>query len=163
MNIRKLLVFGIMLLMTTCVLAQAGAEGQGKKAAGEKKTATAGSAEQALIDIENRWVQAGKKQDPAMLEPYLAEGFMAMAADGAYTSKKDYLAGIKKAKWEISEVRNMKAHVAGNHAIVTGDWRGKGVDGNGKTVDTTEHWIDSFVKSASGKWQCTSDASATAK
>jgi len=57
-----MLVFGIMLLMTTCVLAQAGAEGQGKKTAGEKKT---GSAEQALLDIE--WVQAGKKQDPAML------------------------------------------------------------------------------------------------
>ena len=162
MNIRKMLVFGIMLLMTTCVLAQAGAEGQGKKAGGDKKT-TPGSAEQALIDIENKWVQAGKKQDPAMLEPYLADGFVAMGSDGAYTSRMDYLAGIKKAKWEISEVRNMKAYVAGNHAIVTGDWRGKGVDGNGKTVDTTEHWIDSFVKSPNGKWQCTSDASATAK
>ncbi len=163
MNLRNMLVFGVMLLMTTCVLAQTGGEGQGKKAVGEKKAVTAGSAEQALIEIENKWVEAGKKQDPAILEPLLANGFMAMAADGAYTNRKDYLAGIKKAKWEISEIRNVKAYVAGNHAIVTGDWRGKGVDGNGKNVDTTEHWIDSFVKSPSGKWQCTSDASATAK
>jgi ketosteroid isomerase-like protein len=163
MNIRRALVLGIMLLMTTCVLAQAGAEGKGKKASGQQKATAAGSTEQALLDIENKWIEAGKKQDPAMLDPYLADGFIAMAADGAYTSRKAYLDGIKKAKWEVSEVSNMKAHVSGNHAIVTGDWRGKGVDGNGKSVDTTEHWIDSFVKSASGKWQCTSDASATAK
>ncbi len=148
-----------MMLMTTCVFAQAGAAD--KKPAAQKKTA--GSTEQALIDIENKWIEAGKKQDPAMLEPYLASSFMSMGSDGVYTNKTDYLAGLKKAKWEISELHNMKAHVTGNQAIVTGDWRGKGVDGNGKSVDTTEHWIDSFVKSANGKWQCTSDASATAK
>jgi ketosteroid isomerase-like protein len=161
MNARKMLALGIMLLMTMGLWAQTGA----KAAAGEKKMASksAGGEEQALLDIENKWVQAGMKQDPAMLEPYLADGFMSMDATGAYIIRKDYLAGIKTAKWEINEVSNMKAHVSGNHAVVTGDWRGKGKDGSGKSVDTSEHWIDSFVKSPSGKWQCTSDASATAK
>ena len=164
MNIHKLAVLGIMLLISAGLTAQAGAQTHGGKAAAAKKTAAAGGgAEQALIEIENKWIEAGLKQDPAMLEPYLAEGFISMAADGTNIDRKEYLAGIKKAKWEISEVHNMKSHVAGNHAVVTGDWRGKGTDANGKSVDTTEHWIDSFVKTPSGKWQCTSDGSATAK
>jgi Domain of unknown function (DUF4440) len=167
MNVRKMLALSIMLLMTTVLWAQAGAEGQSKKGAAvaDKKMAAkpAGGVEQTLLDIENKWVESGMKQDPSILEPYLAEGFMSMGADGAYTSRQDYLAGIKKAKWEISEISNLKAHVSGNHAIVTGDWRGKGTDASGKSVDTTEHWIDSFVKTSSGKWQCTSDASATKK
>ena len=157
MDSRKMLVLGIMLLVATVFWAQAGAAGHGKKAV------TASAEQQALIDIENKWVEAGKKQDPSILEPYLAEGFVSMGSDGSYTSRKDYLAGIKTAKWEISEVSNMKAQVSGNHAIVTGDWRGKGTDPGGKSVDTAEHWIDSFVKSPNGNWQCTSDASATAK
>jgi ketosteroid isomerase-like protein len=165
MNARKMVLFGIVLLMAVSLWGQSGAETHSKKAAasGEKMMAMGGGSDQALIEIEKKWVEAGQKQDPAILEPYLAEGFMAMSSDGAYTGRKDYLAGIKKAKWEIDEVSNMKAHVSGNHAVVTGDWRGKGTDGSGKSVDTTEHWIDSFVKSPSGKWQCTSDASTTKK
>jgi ketosteroid isomerase-like protein len=160
MNIKKLAVLGIMFLMSFGLWAQAG----DSKAAGTKKTTAAGSgAEQALLDIENKWIEAGLKQDPAILEPYLAPSFMSMDASGAYAGRNDYLAGMKKSKWAISEVHTMKAHVAGNQAIVTGDWRGKGTDAHGKSVDTTEHWIDSFVKSPDGKWQCTSDASATAK
>ena len=157
MKVGRMLELGIMLLMVTAVWAQAGAQGQGKKAT------AAGTEQQALIDIENKWVEAGKKQDPSMLDPYLADGFMSMGSDGTYTGRKDYLAGMKTAKWDITEISNMKAHVSGNHAVVTGDWRGKGTDPSGKSVDTTEHWIDSFVKSTSGKWQCTADASVTAR
>jgi ketosteroid isomerase-like protein len=57
----------------------------------------------------------------------------------------------------------VKVHVTGNHAIVTGDWRGKGTDASGKAVDTTEHWIDGFAKMPTGKWQCTLDAGVSAK
>ena len=103
MNIRRMLVVGIMVLMTICLWAQTGAEGGRKKAAagGEKNKAAGGGAVQALIDIENKWVAAGMKQDPAMLEPYLADGFVSMDSSGACISRKDYLAGIKTAKWEI--------------------------------------------------------------
>lgn len=162
MKARKMLAVGTILLMSVGLLAQAGAEHGKKMAASAQQTMASGGDEQALVDIENKWVEAGKKQDPTMLEPYLASGFMSMGSDGAYTARKDYLASIKNSKWEISEINNVKAHVSGNHAVVTGDWRGKGKDGSGKSVDTTEHWIDSFVKSG-GKWQCTTDASTTAK
>jgi ketosteroid isomerase-like protein len=166
MSLRRMLVVaGAVLLMTTGLWAQAGAEGKKAAATGAKKTAakSGGSVEQTLIDIENKWVEAGKKNDPSILEPYLADGFTAMDAEGKYTSRADYLAGIKKQKWEISEISDVKVNAHGNHAVVTGVWRGKGTDGSGKSVDTTEHWIDSFVKGANGKWQCTSDGATKAK
>ena len=163
MRLRRLVAIGAMLLMTTGMWAQGGEKKPAAKAGGDKKMAAkGGGAEAALMDIENKWVEAGKKQDPSILEPYLAPEFTSMGADGAYTTRADYLAGIKKAKWEISEISDVKAHVSGNHAVVTGVWRGKGTDGSGKSVDTTENWIDSFVM-AGGKWLCTSDGSATKK
>jgi ketosteroid isomerase-like protein len=166
MSMKRILAVGAMLLITTGVWAQAAAEGHGKKAAaagGEKKMAAkAGGVEAALFDIENKWTEAGKKQDPKVLEPYLAPEFTALGVDGKFTNRADYLAAIGKAKWETSELSNLKAHVSGNHALVTGTWRGKGTDASGKHVDTTENWLDSFVMTG-GKWLCTSDASATAK
>src|SRR3954451_12341444 len=164
MNVKKMLAVGAMLLMTTGLWAQGDAKKPAAKAGGEKKMAMkSGGVEAALMDIENKWVEAGKKNDPSILEPYLSPEFMAMGTDGKFTNRADYLAGIKKQKWEISEISDLKAHVSGNHALVTGTWRGKGTDGSGKHVDTTEVWIDSFVKGANGKWLATSDAAATKK
>lgn len=154
MRLRRLIAIAAMLVITTGLWAQGAAK---------KPMAKSGGVEQALMDMENKWVEGGKKQDPKMLEPILADGFMSLSADGTYVNRADYLAGISKAKWEIDEISNMKVHVTGNHAIVTGDWRGKGTDASGKSVDTTEHWIDAFSKMPSGKWQCTLDASVTAK
>jgi hypothetical protein len=154
MRLKRLLAVVGMLLMTTGLWAQ----GDEKKPA-----AKSGSVEQTLMELENKWVEGGKKQDPKMLEPILASGFMSLSPDGTYSNRVDYLARISKAKWEIDEISNMKVHVTGNHAIVTGDWHGKGKDSSGKSVDTTEHWIDAFAKMPNGKWQCTMDASATAK
>jgi ketosteroid isomerase-like protein len=163
MRLRRLLAIGAVILMTIGLWAQGDTKKPEAKPGSEKKTANSGGVEQTLMDMENKWVEAGKKQDPKVLEPILADGFMSLSPDGTYTNRANYLAGISKAKWEIDEISNMKVHVTGNHAIVTGDWRGKGMDGSGKSVDTTEHWIDAFAKMPNGKWQCTLDASATAR
>jgi len=154
MRLKSILAVCAMLLMTIGLWAQ----GDEKKPA-----AKSSSVEQTLMELENKWVEAGKKQDAKMLEPILAKGFMSLSSDGTYTNRVNYLAGITKAKWEIDEISNMEVHVTGNHAIVTGNWRGKGKDGSGKSIDTTEHWIDAFAKMPNGKWQCTLDASATVK
>jgi ketosteroid isomerase-like protein len=159
MSVRRMLVVGTMLLMTTGLWARRAPETQDKKMA----TKSGGGVEQALMDLENKWVEAGKKNDTALMESILADGFVSMDPDGTYTMKKDYVAGVGKAKWEISEVSNMKVHVQGNRAVVTGDWRGKGKDGNGKSVDTTEHWMDTFMKMPDGSWKAVSSGSTTAK
>ena len=159
MSVIRMLVVGTMLLMTTGLWAQGAQETHGKKMAMK----SGGGVEQTLMDLENKWVEAGKKNDTSLMESILADGFISMDPDGKYTMKKDYVAGIGKQKWEISEISNVKVHPQGNHAVVTGDWRGKGKDGSGKSVDTTEHWVDTFMKMPDGSWKAISSGSTTAK
>ena len=64
----------------------------------KKPAAKSSSVEQTLMELENKWVEAGKKQDAKMLEPILAKGFMSLSSDGTYTNRVNYLAGITKAK-----------------------------------------------------------------
>jgi ketosteroid isomerase-like protein len=160
-----MLVVGTMLLMTIGLWAQGAQESHGKKTDAGKKAAmkSGGGVEQTLTDLENKWVEAGKKNDTALMESILADGYISMDPEGKYTTKKDYVAGIGKQKWEISEISNVKVHPQGNHAVVTGDWRGKGTDGNGKSVDRTEHWIDTFMKMPDGSWKAVASGSSTAK
>jgi len=162
MSVKRMLMVAAMLLITTGLWAQGAAESK-KMEAGKKGAAkSAGSVEQTLTDMENKWVAAGKSNDTATMEALLADGFISMNADGKYTGKKDYVAGIGKAKWEISEISNVKVHPHGNFAVVTGDWRGKGNDGT-KAVDTTEHWMDTFIKMPDGSWKALASGSTTAK
>jgi ketosteroid isomerase-like protein len=165
MSVRRMLVVGVMLLMTTGLWAQVAQETDGKKTDAGKKAAvkSGGGVEQTLIDLENKWVEAGKKNDTSMMESILADGFISMDPDGTYTTKKDYVAGVGKTKWEISEISNVKVHPQGNHAVVTGDWRGKGTDGRKKSVDTTEHWVDTFMRMPDGSWKAISSGATTTK
>jgi ketosteroid isomerase-like protein len=165
MSVRRMLVVGTMLLMTIGLWAQGATETEGKKKDAGKKVAmkSGGGVEQTLTDLENKWVEAGKKNDTALMESILADGYISMDPEGKYTTKKDYVAGIGKQKWEISEISNVKVHPQGNHAVVTGDWRGKGTDGNGKSVDRTEHWIDTFMKMPDGSWKAVASGSSEAK
>jgi ketosteroid isomerase-like protein len=164
MSVRRMLVVATMLLITTGLWAQAAQETHGKKTDAGKKTATksGGGVEQTLTDLENKWVEAGKKNDTALMDSILADDYISMGADGTYTHKKDYVAGVGKAKWEISEISNVKVHPQGNHAIVTGDWRGKGNDGK-KSVDTSEHWVDTFMKMPDGSWKAIASGATTTK
>lgn len=159
MSVRRMLAVGTMLLMTIGLWAQGAQESQGKEMDASKNSGV----EQKLMDLENKWVEAGKKNDTSLMESILADGFVSMDPGGKYTMKKDYVAGVGKSKWEISEISNVKVHPQGNHAVVTGDWRGKGTDGSGKSVDTTEHWMDTFMKMPDGNWKAISSSSTTAK
>ena len=73
------------------------------------------------------------------------------------------MARTKKAKWVTNELSDMKVAVHGDSAVVTGSWTGNGTDGAGKAIDTKERWVDTWVKTASGKWQCVASAAATIK
>jgi ketosteroid isomerase-like protein len=159
MSVKRILVVGTMLLMTTGLWAQGAQQTDGNKLA----VNVGSGVEQTLIDLENKWVKAGKSSDASMIEPILADSFISMGADGKYTPKSDYVAGFEKSKWEINEISNVKVYPHGNHAVVTGDWRGKGTDRSGKSVDTSERWMDTFMKMPNGKWQAISSGSTTAK
>ena len=122
-----------------------------------------GAVAQALIKMENQWAQASKTGNADALAPLLAEDFIALDSDGTLRSKAEVLARVKKGKWTVNEIADMKVTVHGDSAIVTGSWTGKGTDGAGKAVDAKERWADTWVKAANGNWECIASASAPMK
>jgi len=122
-----------------------------------------GSVEQALKDLEQQWTKAGLASNPDALAPLLSDDFVSIDSDGSMHAKAEVLARTKRAKWEKNEISGMKVQVHGTAAVVTGVWTGKGVDGTGKAVNSRERWADTWVKMASGKWQCVASASAAIK
>ena len=94
---------------------------------------------------------------------YPFEIIVSIDSDGSMHAKAEVLARTKRAKWEKNEISGMKVQVHGTAAVVTGVWTGKGVDGTGKAVNSRERWADTWVKMASGKWQCVASASAAIK
>lgn len=117
----------------------------------------------AVTDLENKWVTLSRAGDGEGLGALLADDFVALDADGTMHTKSEVVARTKKAKWTTNEVADLKVTVHGDSAIATGSWIGKGTDANGKPVDAKERWADTWVKMATGKWQCVVGASAPAK
>jgi len=118
---------------------------------------------QTLIDQEQQWTKAAKANDVNVIAPLLADDFVMMDSDGSMHAKAEVLALAKKAKWTTFEIGDVKVSVHGDSAVVTGSWTGKGTDGNGKAVDAKERWVDTWIKTASGKWQGLASASAPTK
>jgi ketosteroid isomerase-like protein len=150
---KRFLAAGAMVLLTVGVV-MATQAGSGK---------AANPVAQALIDMENQWTKASLASNADALAPLLSEDFVALDSDGSMHSKADVLARTKKAKWVTNEIGDVKVVVHGDAAIVTGSWAGKGTDGTGKAVNAKERWADTWVKTASGKWQCVASASAPSK
>jgi ketosteroid isomerase-like protein len=116
----------------------------------------------ALIGLEHQWQTASKANDGEALAKLLADGFVALDADGTTHTKAEVVERTKKSKLTTNEISDLKVATHGDAAVVTGLWTGKGVDGGGKTIDTKERWVDSWAK-VGGKWQCVASASATTK
>lgn len=127
---------------------------------GHDAAATVG---QALMNMETQWAKASKAGDADALAPMLADDFLSLDSDGTMYGKSDVMARTKKATWVTNELSDMKVAVHGDSAVVTGSWTGNGTDGAGKAIDTKERWVDTWVKTASGKWQCVASAAATIK
>jgi len=118
--------------------------------------------EQHLKDMEHRWAKASLASDGEMLAPMLAEDFINLDSDGTVHNKAETIARTSKAKFEVSEIADLRVDQHGDSAIVTGTWTGKGVDGMGRPIDARERWADTWVKH-NGKWVCVASASAPMK
>jgi ketosteroid isomerase-like protein len=126
-------------------------------------SSAAGSVTQSLLDLENQWVKASKASDGDGVGALLADNFVGIDAEGKIESKAEVVAKVKKAKWVSQELSDMKVIPHGDSAIVTGTWTGNGTDGNGKAINGRERWGDTWVKTASGKWQCVASISTPLK
>jgi ketosteroid isomerase-like protein len=152
---KSLAVGAVVLSMVGGLLAQ-----QPAKPAG---ASTATSVTQALLDLENQWVKSSKAGDGDAVGALLSNDFVAIDSDGTMRTRADVVARTKKAKWVSMELSDMKVIEHGDSAIVTGSWSGNGTDGSGKPVNAKERWGDTWIKTASGKWQCVASISAPMK
>jgi ketosteroid isomerase-like protein len=153
---RLLVTAGIVLLTAGGAIA----EQAGKPGAARQDDA---AVTKALLALEDQWGAAAKASNGDALAPLLADSFVALDTDGTLHSKAEVIARVKKAKWVTNELGDMKVTVHGDSAIVTGTWTGNGTDGTGKTVNARERWVDTWVKTADGKWVCVASASAPMK
>jgi ketosteroid isomerase-like protein len=115
---------------------------------------TGGGVDKQIIALEQKWAQAQKASDTGAIAPMLADKFVIVFADGRVMNKAQTLDDSKKSKMDSVDVSDLKVTSYGNTAVVTGVWKGKGTDGDGKPMDDRERFIDTWHKSADGKWQC---------
>ena len=117
------------------------------------QTLSPGSAdEQALLQIERDWMAAWLKQDAAVLDGILADGFVENY-QGKATAKKQYIADMKAGiyKLESAEVVDMRAVVFGDQAVVNGISVTKGTT-RGKDDSGKKRWTDVYAKQ-DGRWR----------
>lgn len=122
---------------------------------GDEKATEAGSAEQAVSAAEHQWLKSQQTNNVELLAPLLADKVVETDSQGKVFAGKDaVLADAKSVTWSSAEYPDLKVTVFGHTAIATGTFTGKGTDAAHKPLDIRDRFTDTWVKMASGKWQC---------
>jgi ketosteroid isomerase-like protein len=138
------------------------AVGQESMSSKSEMHAGAANVEQHLKNLEDRWTKASQMSDGKALEPILADDFIGIDSDGSMRSKSEAIERTSKAKFQTSEISEVKVSQHGDSAVVTGIWTGKGTGADGKPIDTRERWADTWVM-REGKWVCVASVAAPLK
>lgn len=110
--------------------------------------------EKTIAGLEQQWLKGQQTNDMTLIEPLVAEGFTNTSADGKVTNRAESMVATKATKYTSAEYLDVKVMVFGSTAIAIGGFRAKGTDASGKPLDVNERWTDTWVKMASGKWEC---------
>ncbi len=134
-------------LLLLALLVAALAQSQTKAAKGN------GASEQALKDLENRWVDSLTKGDTATVDSILANGYVSTNEDGSVTDKQALISALKSGDLKFDSVKNdeLNVHQYGNAAVVTGIGSQSGTY-KGKPLPSKVRFTDTFVKQ-NGKWK----------
>ncbi len=126
-----------------------------EKAAVSKGTAAQGEDVAAQLKaLENAWSEAMLKHDATALDAILDDSLVETGPAGTVSNKAMDLADLKagEPKLELFSLADMKVHVYGNAAVVTGRFTLKGTY-KGEDMSGTGRFTDTFVK-RNGKWRC---------
>jgi uncharacterized protein (TIGR02246 family) len=124
---------------------------------------TTSGTEKAVAALEEQWAQAQNTNSPDLLAPLLADKFVTTSFDGKVTGKAETLAEVKSFVKNSAANSEVKVIVYGDTAIATGIWKAKMKDPSGKIIDLNIQWTDTWVKMASGQWQCVASHGSPAK
>jgi ketosteroid isomerase-like protein len=109
---------------------------------------------QSLIKLENDWAKAGLAGDAAALGKLLTPEYVYTNQDSEMATGAEMVAGVKSGatKYTTFAVSDLKVHVYGDSAVVTGKAATKGTE-NGKSIDMEVRFTDTWVKK-DGQWVC---------
>jgi ketosteroid isomerase-like protein len=113
---------------------------------------TAATAE-ALIDLENRWVDALAKSDTATLDSIFADTYVDTDEHSQRSDKQGVLSVLKSGelKLEFIKLSDMQVHVYGDAAVVIGSSAQAG-NFKGQALAPKVIFTDAFIK-RNGKWR----------
>lgn len=150
--------FSISLLLTAALLASACATNGSKMASASNSPMASPSpnvadVEKTLFQFEQEGAAAMAKNDLSWVEKNLPEDIFYTSADGTVVSKEEMIKSFKNSdfKYESAAVDDMKAHVYGDSAVVTGRLK-YSASAKGKHFNAVERWTDTFVK-RNGRWE----------
>ena len=107
-----------------------------------------------IIALENAWTQAEVHNDADALDKLMDKTFVVTQPDGSMQTEAETIAYVrdKSNHWDIVVSENMKVHVYGDTAVVTGTYHEKGASA-GKPFDNHGFFTDTWIR-RSGKWRC---------
>jgi ketosteroid isomerase-like protein len=127
------------------------------------QSSKSGGTEQAVADLEHKWLESQRANSPDAIAPYIADKAVITTADGKARGKADFLKEQKATKYSSVDYSDVKVTAFGDTAIATGLFKGKGTDPAGKSFDVNERFTDTWIKMPGGKWQCVASQSSPVK
>ena len=112
----------------------------------------AGTASQ-VRKLEEKWTEAYKSRQISILSSLLAEEFVITVEDGNTYSKAGYIthSADPKVQVEVAELSDIRVHVHGNVAVVTGAYHETGRS-SGKPYEYHDRLTDVWIK-VGNTWQ----------
>ncbi len=112
-----------------------------------------GAATQALISLENKWVEALVKSDTAALDSIFADTYVDTDEHSQRSDKQGVLSALKSGDLKIESIKlsDMKVHVYGDAAVVIGRAAQVG-NFKGHPLTATIIFTDTFIQQ-NGKWR----------
>jgi hypothetical protein len=124
--------------------------------AGTQKNRAAEGSEattQALIEVENKWVEALVKSDNAVLDSLFADTYVDTDERGHRSSKQEVISVLKSGelKFQSINLSDMHVNAYGDTAVVIGTAAQVG-NFRGQPLAATIIFTDTFIKQ-NGKWR----------
>ena len=107
-----------------------------------------------ILAVEQTWLESQQTNNPALIEPLLAETIVDTMPDGTLLrGKAAVLADARSVHWDSAQYSQMQVSVYGDTAIATAIFDGRGKDSAGQPVHAHERYTDTWVR-RDGHWQC---------
>ncbi len=103
--------------------------------------------------LEMKWTDSYRQHKIDILASLLAEDFVITVEDGTTFSKTGYITHSADSSVQVmvAELSDLKVHLHGNAAVVTGSYHEKGIS-NGKPYEYHDRLTDVWMKKE-GNWQ----------